>query len=59
MKPGNKTVQLENSSLLSPLEGDVVSCMSQTERWRGCGWMEVPCHETVILTAIKLTSIHY
>lgn len=33
--------------------------MSQTARRRGCGWMEVPCHETVILTAIKLTSIHY
>lgn len=59
MQPRDKTVHLENSSPLFPLEGDVVLCMNQTERWRGCGWMEVPCHETVILTAIKLTSIHY
>lgn len=52
-------VHLENSSQHYPLEGDVVPHMNKTARWRGCGWMEVPCHETVILTAIKLTSIHY
>lgn len=56
---GTVLAHLESSSPLSPLEGDVVPSMKQTERWRGCGWMEVPCHETVILSAIKLTSIHY
>jgi len=54
-----RRVRRVNSSLLVPLEGDVVPCVDQIKRWRDCGWMEVPCHETVILTAIKLTSIHY
>lgn len=57
--PGDKTVDLEKSSALFPLEGDVVLRVNQTERRRGCCWMEAPCHETVILTTIKLTSIHY
>uniref|UniRef100_A0A3Q0RJL4 Coiled-coil domain containing 149a n=1 Tax=Amphilophus citrinellus TaxID=61819 RepID=A0A3Q0RJL4_AMPCI len=59
LKPGDHAAHLESSSPSSPLEGDVVPSMKQTERWRGCRWMEVPCHETVILSAIKLTSIHY